>query len=91
MLSTISIIVKGKVQGVFFRQSTREKATELGLKGEVKNEADGSVAIIATGLEPQLTALIEWCKKGPPKAMVASVDTKPLPLQHFNSFIIIRN
>lgn len=91
MLSTISIIVKGKVQGVFFRQSTREKAIELGLSGEVKNEEDGSVSIIATGYEEQLQVLIEWCKNGPPKAIVTSVYTKPLPLQHFNNFIIIRN
>ncbi len=90
MPETISILVKGKVQGVFFRQSTREKATELGLTGEVKNKDDGSVSIIATGLPDQLDALAQWCQEGPARAKVISVHVENLPLQEFHDFNIVR-
>lgn len=90
MPETISILVKGKVQGVFFRQSAREKATELGLTGEVKNKKDGSVSIIATGLPDQLDALTQWCKQGPARANVISVYVENLPLQEFQGFNIVR-
>lgn len=91
MLQTISIIISGKVQGVFYRQSTKEKANELRLKGVVKNLPDGTVAITTTGTKEQTDKLIEWCRTGPPKARVSSVTTHELPLQNFNSFIIERS
>ncbi|MEI9808619.1 MAG: acylphosphatase [Bacteroidota bacterium] len=73
MLKTVSIIVTGKVQGVFYRQSTKEKATSLHITGEVKNMPDDTVHIIATGTGEQIEQLVSWCKQGPPKARVASV------------------
>jgi acylphosphatase len=91
MLKTVSIIVTGKVQGVFFRQSTREKAKELVITGEVKNLEDGNVHIIATGTENQLSAFIDWCKKGPPRAVVAGVEINKLPLKLFEHFMIVRS
>ncbi len=90
MLKTISIIVSGKVQGVFFRQSTREKAREIGVNGRINNQADGNVYIIATGTETQLDALAAWCRNGPPKADVVSVDIRELPLQYFEQFTVER-
>lgn len=90
MLQTISITVTGKVQGVFFRQSTKETALQLDITGEVKNMDDGNVKIIATGTKQQLDVLIEWCKKGPPKAVVTNVHVKNLPLQEFVCFSIVR-
>lgn len=60
----LKIRVEGRVQGVFFRSNTREKATKLGLKGWVRNEADGNVLIVAEGEEDNLLKLIEWCKNG---------------------------
>ena len=69
-MQTISIIVKGRVQGVFYRQSTREKARELGLTGYVQNMENGSVHIVATGEHEKLDQLIAWCRQGPPKAKV---------------------
>ncbi len=89
-LATILIIVKGKVQGVFYRQSTRELAEKLSINGSVKNKKDGSVEIIATGDEEQLEQLINWCKQGPSRAVVSTVETSPLPLKHFTKFIIDR-
>lgn len=89
-MQTLSIIVAGKVQGVWYRQSTKEKALELGITGEVSNQADGTVKIIATGTEEQLSLFTDWCKHGPPKANVTNIDVKELPLQSFKSFTIER-
>jgi acylphosphatase len=87
---TISIIVKGKVQGVFFRQSTREKAASLGITGTVANLADGSVHIVATGTKEQLNSLSVWAHTGPPKADVLSVDVTSEELKSFPDFRILK-
>ena len=63
MLQSLQVIVQGKVQGVYYRQSTREKAAELGITGTVKNLANGDVEIIATGEDAALTQFTGWCKK----------------------------
>ena len=73
------ILVKGKVQGVFFRVSTAQTATELGIKGHVENLMDGNVRIVAEGTTGNLEKLIEWCGEGPPRAKVESVEFKWLP------------
>ena len=90
MPQTVSIQISGKVQGVFYRKSAREKAVELGLTGEVSNQDDGSVLIIATGEPEQISQLTDWCKKGPARAIVDSVLTAPLPLRDFDGFNIVR-
>ena len=91
MPETIHLIIEGKVQGVFYRQSTREKATQLGITGTIRNLKDGSVEIIATGTPEQLEQLTQWCNQGPPKAVVTNIKSTPLPLQSFNNFIITRS
>ena len=90
MLQSISITVEGLVQGVFFRQSTKAKAIELGITGEVKNKPDGTVHITATGIESKLNELIEWCKKGPDMAIVTNVKVEKIPLTIFTGFNIVR-
>lgn len=80
------INVKGKVQGVYFRASTQEYARNLGLKGWVKNQPDGSVQICAEGPEDALDTLVEWCGTGPPSAEVENVESKEGALKHFNHF-----
>jgi len=90
MLKTVSIIVTGKVQGVWYRQSAKEKATELGVTGNVRNQPDGSVAIIATGLPNQLDQFIEWCRQGPPRALVTNLEVTELPLRSYDRFVIER-
>jgi acylphosphatase len=89
-MQTFRIEIEGQVQGVFYRQSTQEKALKLGIKGTVRNCEDDSVEIIATGTKEQLEKLISWCWKGPPKATVTNVTTQELSLQLFNNFSIIR-
>jgi acylphosphatase len=65
--------VSGKVQGVFFRASTREQALRLGLSGSARNLADGRVEVIAAGDEESLESLACWLQEGPPAAKVAEV------------------
>jgi len=90
MLQTISIIVKGRVQGVFYRQSAQEKATALGITGTVRNLPDKSVQIIATGTKGQLDTLLAWCRQGPPRAAVKSAEAEEEELQMFREFSVIR-
>ncbi|MBL0130101.1 MAG: acylphosphatase [Chitinophagaceae bacterium] len=89
MQQTISIIITGKVQGVFYRQSAKEKAMQLGLTGQVNNLHDGSVQILVTGVPGLLKLFTEWCK-GPPWAVVAGVEILELPLKQFEHFTIVR-
>ena len=91
MLYTISITVSGKVQGVFFRQNTKEKAIALGITGSVQNLHDGNVHIVATGTREQLEELIAWCRLGPQRAIVKNIITKEIPLQSFKGFSIDRS
>ncbi|WP_186755904.1 acylphosphatase [Echinicola salinicaeni] len=67
------IKVIGKVQGVFFRKSTQDKAKELGLKGWVRNEADGSVMTIIQGEEEQLKLMEAWLRVGPSRSNVSEL------------------
>lgn len=69
-------IVRGRVQGVFFRAWTQELAWELGLKGWVKNLPDGSVEIMAQGNKGVLEKFLTRCRKGPPAARVSEVDSQ---------------
>jgi acylphosphatase len=91
MLQTISISIRGKVQGVFFRQSAREKAKEIGVTGFVRNEPDDTVFITATGTAEQLSRFTDWCRQGPPRARVTGIVTNGKPLEEFDSFSIDRS
>jgi acylphosphatase len=90
MIKTISIIVSGKVQGVWYRKYTVEKAIELGITGYVKNMPDLSVLIMATGREEQLNTLVQWCHTGSPKSNVTKVVVKEEELLIINGFSIER-
>jgi len=69
--------VAGRVQGVFFRVSTRDRARALGLAGEVSNLPDGRVSVLACGPDDALRALEAWLWQGPPQAGVTSVQGRP--------------
>ena len=66
-------VVKGRVQGVWYRDTTRRKALELGLVGSAVNMADGSVEVIACGSDAAVEALCEWLWQGSPMSQVESV------------------
>lgn len=77
-MSAARFIVTGRVQGVFFRASTRERALALGLHGSAVNRADGSVEVRAAGDTEALDALERWLGHGPAHAQVAQVRREPL-------------
>lgn len=68
------LLVKGKVQGVFFRKHTRQIAHELNIAGWVRNTDEGHVEILAQGDEDSIQKLTAWCRQGPSKADVQNVD-----------------
>jgi acylphosphatase len=70
----VSLRIRGKVQGVFFRESTRIEATRLGLTGWVRNRDDGSVEAVAEGEQAALEEFIRWCHRGPQAARVTDVE-----------------
>lgn len=78
-MSCLRFIVTGRVQGVFFRASTRERATALGLTGRAINREDGSVEVVACGEAPALEALHRWLRRGPPAAHVTAVTVESQP------------
>jgi acylphosphatase len=90
-LTTKHIIVKGKVQGVFFRKNTKQIADELNIKGWVKNTDEGHVAIIAQSDDDAIQKLIEWCRQGPTRAEVTDIIVNDAEIdESFSSFYIDR-
>ena len=73
----VQVRVTGRVQGVGFRDWTAREARQLGLKGWVRNENDGSVAALIVGTEEVVDAMIERLRKGPGSAAVAGVNAEP--------------
>jgi acylphosphatase len=66
--------IHGRVQGVFYRASTREKAISLGLSGWVRNRSDGTVELVAEGVGDAIRELEAWCQDGPAMAQVTRVE-----------------
>ena len=66
--------VSGRVQGVFFRDSARQKAQELGLHGYVKNTPEGDVEALLEGPKRAVGEMVRWCEEGPPHASVENVS-----------------
>ena len=76
MRKRITLKIYGKVQGVFFRDSSRIRAEELNLAGWVGNEPDGTVKIVAEGEDKDLNRMIDWCKNGPDNVEVEKVEVR---------------
>jgi acylphosphatase len=85
-----SMKVSGRVQGVYFRASTADKARQLGLNGFVKNDHDGSVYIEVEGEETALYQMAEWAKVGPPKAVVDDCIITEGDVKDYSGFQILR-
>ncbi|MEO8176111.1 MAG: acylphosphatase [Sphingomicrobium sp.] len=80
--------VYGRVQGVFFRQWTVERARALGVTGWVHNAGDGAVEAHLTGDEPAVAQLIEHVRRGPPQARVEDVTVEPIPPEPVEGFAV---
>ena len=76
----VRLRIEGRVQGVFFRDSTRREAERLGVHGYVRNLDDGAVEAVAEGPAPAIDALVQWCHRGPPAAKVTAVKLSEEPV-----------
>jgi acylphosphatase len=82
----VRVLIKGKVQGVGFRASTRRRAKNLELAGWVKNLDSGEVEAVFEGSKESINEMLDWCKKGPSLAKVVDVkveDEEPEVLESF--------
>lgn len=82
--------MQGKVQGVFFRASTKAVADQLGIKGFVKNEKDGSVYIEAEAEDFLLDSFLEWCAEGPEHSEISAVQTDEGELKNYRNFEVVK-
>jgi acylphosphatase len=87
---TKHVLIKGKVQGVFYRATAKEVGTALGIKGWIKNTSDGHVEACISGKAESIDAFIAWCWKGPEDAKVIAVEIKECNHQSFSRFEIIK-
>lgn len=81
--------VSGVVQGVFYRQNTKEQATLRGLTGWVKNLDDGRVEVLLYGEEENIINMLEWLAVGPKRAVVTSLEVFEVELEPFTSFDVV--
>jgi acylphosphatase len=89
MKKNLSILVKGKVQGVYFRRDTQLTANELGVTGSVTNQHDGSVIIQAEADDATLEKFVSWCHEGPELANVTEVVVSEGTLKGFQDFKVL--
>lgn len=86
----IHAIIEGRVQGVWFRESTKKKALKLGLTGWVKNLPDGRVELMAYGEKTEIKLLKDWLHHGPPLAKVSQVTVDEIPFEALQGFEVLR-
>jgi acylphosphatase len=82
----LRLLISGRVQGVWFRESMRQEAQKLGATGWVRNLPDGRVEALACGESPVLDALLAWVRRGPPLAKVNGIEISEAPKQAFPDF-----
>ena len=87
----VRVFVSGKVQGVWFRESTREEAERLGVAGWVRNLEDGRVEAVFAGPEAAVQALVAWCHHGKGQARVSGVEVAPEEGPGEQGFRVIRS
>lgn len=90
MLKHLNVKIAGKVQGVFFRASTKQMADLLGVDGFVRNESDGAVYLEAEGEDESVFKLIHWCHHGPDNAVVEQVSVTEGEMKGYTGFEIRR-
>ena len=88
MVQATRFIISGRVQGVFFRASTREQAQRLGLRGQARNLPDGSVEVLAAGTDEAIQQLEQWLRQGPPSARVDRVERSSTEVEARDGFSV---
>ncbi len=86
----VNIRIVGKVQGVGFRETSKYIADQMGVKGYVRNEKDGSVYMEIEGNNILIEEMIAWCNEGPDRAIVESVSCEDSEIVHFKNFEIMK-
>lgn len=89
-METVHLLISGKVQGVFFRDSAKKIAQKLNLTGWIKNRDDEKVEAVVSGPSKEIFEFIIWAKKGPDKAKVDKVSVSKQPITYFDRFEILR-
>jgi acylphosphatase len=89
-MPTVSLTIKGKVQGVFFRATAKEMADKIGVKGWVKNTLQGDVEAMVTGSTQHISQFVDWCNKGPALAKVSEVLQTDVQETYFENFTVAR-
>ncbi|MBW4888684.1 acylphosphatase [Mucilaginibacter sp. HMF5004] len=89
-LKHLNITVKGKVQGVSFRMSTKAVADQIGVRGFIKNEPNGDVYIEAEGDDFSIPLFLDWCNDGPTGAVVEAVETHEAELRNYRNFEVVK-
>ena len=87
----VKVKISGRVQGVYFRATAKDVADALGVKGFVRNEADHSVYIEAEGDPVRIDKFLDWCRQGPPQAVVSNVDVTDGDARGYKGFDIKRS
>ena len=80
------MVVTGRVQGVFFRDSARREAAQRGVAGWARNRADGAVEAVFEGAPEAVEALVAFCARGPRGAAVANLESTPEPPEGLTGF-----
>ena len=88
-MKTLHLTVAGHVQGVGFRAFVAAEADALGVHGWVRNRRDGSVELVVSGADRAVDALVAACRRGPPHAVVKSVDVDPHTAPTAEGFITL--
>jgi acylphosphatase len=92
MKTRVHVVISGRVQGVWYRASTKQKAEELGVTGWVKNTDEGNVEAVFEGDKAVVDEMIAWCWKGPSLAKVTNVTISPCHSdEKSSSFIVLRD
>ena len=86
----LNITISGKVQGVFFRASTKAVADQLGVKGFVKNMPDDTLYAEAEGDDFSLESFLEWCHEGPLQATVQKVEVVEAEVKNYRNFEVLK-
>lgn len=88
-MKALHLMIRGRVQGVWFRASTQDTARQLKIRGWVRNTPDGAVEAHIQGDDAAVGAMLAWCRQGPPGARVDDIDiSEAAPVEEFKSFNI---
>lgn len=82
------VVVSGRVQGVWFRESTRRTAEAQDVRGWVRNKDDGTVEALLEGPADAVERVVAWCRRGPSRAEVVRVDVFEAPVEGFDEFLV---